>query len=158
MRRALTAPQLVVSVPPKPDAEFDRFEASRSTVAEVLGARDVRGVLEMAFEVPNYKQLFPRERADANRGPFLARPLNGERVLLLDDVLTTGGQTQVCRQALRAAGAGWVGVVALAAAQDRLPEACPVCGGSLRVRTNSRDGHRFIGCSNYPRCTYTRSL
>ena len=33
---------------------------------------------------------------------------------------------------------------------------CPQCGGELRVRT-SQYGH-FYGCSNYPKCRYTRNI
>lgn len=36
------------------------------------------------------------------------------------------------------------------------PMTCPECGGKLRER-NGRNG-RFIGCSNYPVCRYTRSV
>ncbi len=35
------------------------------------------------------------------------------------------------------------------------PHVCPECGGILRER-NGRNG-KFIGCSNYPRCRYTRN-
>lgn len=36
------------------------------------------------------------------------------------------------------------------------PMTCPECGGKLRER-NGRNG-RFIGCSNYPECRYTRNI
>ncbi len=36
--------------------------------------------------------------------------------------------------------------------------ACPKCGGTLEVRRNGKDGSKFYGCSNYPRCKYTRNL
>lgn len=36
------------------------------------------------------------------------------------------------------------------------PTVCPDCGGKL-VERNGRNG-RFIGCSNYPRCRFTRSI
>ncbi len=38
-------------------------------------------------------------------------------------------------------------------------EACPDgCGGFLVVRAARGSGRRFLGCSNYPRCRYTRPL
>lgn len=36
------------------------------------------------------------------------------------------------------------------------PSVCPECGGKM-VEKNGRNG-RFVGCSNYPNCHYTRSL
>ncbi|QIK37289.1 type I DNA topoisomerase [Caldichromatium japonicum] len=40
--------------------------------------------------------------------------------------------------------------------QERIDEPCPKCGGQLVIRLG-RNG-RFVGCSNYPTCDYTRSL
>lgn len=40
-------------------------------------------------------------------------------------------------------------------------EICPRCGGKLRqfmVRKGSRIGTKFIGCSHFPRCSYSRNL
>lgn len=40
-------------------------------------------------------------------------------------------------------------------------ERCPRCGGRLVLRTaakGSRQGKQFLGCSNYPKCRYSRSL
>jgi ssDNA-binding Zn-finger/Zn-ribbon topoisomerase 1 len=34
---------------------------------------------------------------------------------------------------------------------------CPTCGGKLLTRTNSKNGQKFLGCSNYPECRYTES-
>jgi DNA topoisomerase-1 len=39
---------------------------------------------------------------------------------------------------------------------EALDEACPECGSPLSIRLG-RHG-RFIGCTNYPTCTYTRDL
>lgn len=33
---------------------------------------------------------------------------------------------------------------------------CPRCGGRLVQRVSKRDGHPFLGCSNFPYCRYTR--
>lgn len=158
--RAAT-PNLVVSVPPAPESDFDRFAAARALLAEALGGRDGAGVLTMNFPVDNYKRLPHDARRVANEGRFQAARLRGEHVLLIDDVLTSGGQAEACRDALLAAGAARVNVIALAATQDRLPEACPVCGASLRIYHRHSDGRPFVGCPNYftsLRCPYTRSL
>jgi hypothetical protein len=40
------------------------------------------------------------------------------------------------------------------------PSICPRCGGALVLRTAKRGpniGSSFYGCSNYPRCTFTRN-
>ena len=40
--------------------------------------------------------------------------------------------------------------------QEKIDEKCPKCGGQLAIRLG-RNG-RFIGCTNYPECDYTRNL
>ena len=35
---------------------------------------------------------------------------------------------------------------------------CPRCGAKMRERTNKRTGHRFLGCSKFPRCRGARKL
>jgi DNA topoisomerase-1 len=40
--------------------------------------------------------------------------------------------------------------------QEKIDEQCPKCGGQLSIRLG-RNG-RFIGCTNYPECDYTRNL
>jgi ComF family protein len=55
--------------------------------------------------------LTREQRAKNVRGAFAVRDrikFNGERVVLVDDVFTTGATTGACAQALRAAGAGEV--------------------------------------------------
>ena len=40
------------------------------------------------------------------------------------------------------------------------PTTCPWCGGKLVVRTAKKGaniGKQFYGCSNYPKCRYTRN-
>jgi ComF family protein len=49
------------------------------------------------------------QRAANMRGAFVVHPgvrLNGERVILVDDVFTTGATTSACAEVLQAAGAG----------------------------------------------------
>ncbi len=40
--------------------------------------------------------------------------------------------------------------------QELLDEKCPECGKPLSIRLGKRD--RFIGCTGYPDCTYTRAM
>ena len=40
--------------------------------------------------------------------------------------------------------------------QEAIDEKCPQCGSALSIRLG-RNG-RFIGCTNYPECSYTRNL
>jgi hypothetical protein len=76
-------------------------------------------------------------------------------VLLLNDVVTSGGQVKECRRQLLERGASSVATLVLGVTQDVLPRACPVCGGILRLVTGGRYGD-FVGCANYLRgCRYT---
>jgi DNA topoisomerase-1 len=43
------------------------------------------------------------------------------------------------------------------ATQEKLDELCPECESPLVIRL-SKKGQRFIGCTNYPKCTYTRPV
>ncbi len=40
--------------------------------------------------------------------------------------------------------------------QETIDENCPECGKPLSIRLGKRD--RFIGCTGYPECSYTRAL
>lgn len=39
---------------------------------------------------------------------------------------------------------------------EQLDEKCPECGGDMAIRLGRRG--RFIGCNNYPECSYTRNV
>lgn len=151
-------PGLVVSVPSRPGQEYDRFAAVRAALAEAIDADESGNVLEMRHEVANYKQLSHDDRRVANRDRFRASRVDGEHVVLIDDVLTSGGQVEACRDVLLAAGALRVDVIALAATQNRLPESCPYCGAHLRTYRRGSDGRPFIGCPSFftTGCPYTR--
>lgn len=59
-------------------------------------------------------RLGASERQENVAGAFSARPLNGERILLLDDVMTSGATTVECSLALLEAGATAVYTAAVA--------------------------------------------
>jgi predicted amidophosphoribosyltransferase len=64
-------------------------------------------------------RLGPLARARNVRGAFALRPgreVRGKRVVIIDDVLTTGATVDECARVLRREGAAFVGVLTLARA------------------------------------------
>jgi competence protein ComFC len=80
------------------------------------------------------------ERRDAMRGAFEAARRARGRVLLVDDVLTTGSTAAACAEALSAAGASEVHVVAAARAFDARAPALRPDGGRAYPRSGPRPG------------------
>jgi ComF family protein len=83
-----------------------RLAARLSATLQIpLNEKLLRRVIPTATQT-----LLTRQQRTANmRGAFAIRPgvhLNGERVILVDDVFTTGATTSACAQVLLAAGAG----------------------------------------------------
>ena len=88
--------------------QAERLAARLSAAMKIpLNQRLLRRVTPTATQT-----LLTRQQRAANmRGAFAMRPgrrLNGERVILVDDVFTTGATTSACAQVLRAGGAGEV--------------------------------------------------
>ncbi len=96
---------LVTSVPPKPGQAHDRFAPARAAVAEATAAVGGGEILRQRFDDPSYKRQRASARAKRVAGRFVAAALSGERVLLLDDVITSGAQVRECRRQLLERGA-----------------------------------------------------
>ena len=68
---------------------------------------------------PSQGRLGPLARARNVRGAFALRPgrsVRGKRLVIIDDVLTTGATAEECARVLRRAGADFVGVLTVARA------------------------------------------
>ena len=82
-----------------------------------LGARVETGALDRTRETRSQTTLSPAERWRNVAGAFVATgPLDGARVAVVDDVLTTGATLAACAAALAAGGAGGVGAATFARA------------------------------------------
>ena len=88
-----------------------------------MRVRLVAGALERRCATESQAGLSPHERRANVRGAFFApKPVavNGQDVLLIDDIYTTGATARACSQALRSAGARrvWVATIARAQRED----------------------------------------
>lgn len=129
-RPLLAAADLLVPVPLHWTRLWARRFNQAALLAHAIGRIARIAVLPDALvrrrRTPKMGTLGRDARARNVAGVFRVRPrasarLAGRRILLIDDVVTTGATTQGCARALRAAGAASVEVLALArAVRERL--------------------------------------
>jgi competence protein ComFC len=106
---------LIVPVPLYPakqrEREFNQAERLAKRLSVATGIPADRRLLRRVRPTCSQTFLKRPEREENVRGAFAMqgqRRLNGERIVLLDDVLTTGATTSACAKVLRAAGASEV--------------------------------------------------
>ena len=119
--RAPTGALLVTFVPPDGDRSLKRGHHPPAGLARELGRRwglPVQPLLERTRSLRPQRGLSRRERQRNVRDAFRARSTRG-KVLLVDDVYTTGATVSAAASALRRAGASSVEVVTFARAVRR---------------------------------------
>lgn len=94
------------------------FNQSELLARAIFGPKKVRRLLLRRKDTRPQARLSARERARNVRGAFKTREggLSGKKVLLFDDVFTTGATAGECARTLLSAGVGevWLAVVARA--------------------------------------------
>jgi len=103
---------LIVPVPLHPlkqrEREFNQAERLAVHLGAAANIRVNKKLLRRVVFTSTQTRLTRPQRAANMRGAFAMRhgaQLDGERVILVDDVFTTGATTSACAQALLAAGA-----------------------------------------------------
>jgi hypothetical protein len=94
---------------------FDQAEALARRVGSLAGL-PVRRLLRRRVETDPQARRSARDRHRALRGAFVAAHDVPERVLLIDDVLTSGATSSACASALRGGGTRAVAVLTAARA------------------------------------------
>ncbi|WEK13823.1 MAG: phosphoribosyltransferase family protein [Candidatus Microbacterium phytovorans] len=119
LRRHLPIDAAVVPVPSSRAAMRRRGYAPVELIVRGAGRRPLR-LLSPARATSDQRGLDRRARAENVIGAFRARgPAAGQRVVVVDDVVTTGATLAEAVRALREAGADVVGGVAVAATPRR---------------------------------------
>ncbi|PIE68387.1 MAG: phosphoribosyltransferase [Deltaproteobacteria bacterium] len=117
---ALSRPDLILPVPMTPAGLRRRgynqaWELCRG-LAPKIGGRESASFLRKVRSTPAQTILLREERRRNLAGAFAVSPLAGARVLLVDDVLTTGTTLEECTRTCLRAGAGSVEILVLARA------------------------------------------
>jgi predicted amidophosphoribosyltransferase len=92
---------------------YDQAEALARSVGELAGW-SVRSLLERIVETAPQARRLGGQRRRAVRGAFRARGDPPERVVLVDDVLTSGATAAECARVLKASGVRAMGVLTAA--------------------------------------------
>ena len=116
--QALEAPDALIPVPMHPRRLRQRGYNHALLLAQELGRQQGLPLwpdrLERVKNTRQQAKLSGGERRVALEGAFAAREVAGKRLLLVDDVLTTGATACQCTRALLEAGAKEVRLIALA--------------------------------------------
>lgn len=120
VQQALEAAEFVVPVPLAPGRLALRGFNQSLELARLLAPAKLQGRLLLRLRETLPQASLPRKERLANvQGAFAVEPLlaslvRGRRLLLVDDVMTSGASLSACAQALRTAGAAHVAAAVLA--------------------------------------------
>ncbi|MGI8923105.1 MAG: ComF family protein [Fimbriimonadales bacterium] len=107
----------IVPVPTHWSRRAQRGFNQAEELAHGLGSIDGQTRTELLIRhkaTPPQARARGRQRKESLRGAFSSKPCPGVKVLLIDDVVTSGGTLEACAEALKSAGASWVGALTFA--------------------------------------------
>jgi ComF family protein len=104
---------------------FNQSAALAKTIGDIAGVPVLAAALKRVRATPQQVGLSKTERADNVQGAFRVPPerkaeIAGRRLVLVDDVLTSGATVDTCARALLRAGAAHVDVLVFARVVARL--------------------------------------
>lgn len=112
---------LIVPVPARRRTLAPRMPRAMALRLGAVLHLPVGEVLMTTRKLEEQKELDYHQRLQNTRGAYAVKPgtdLSGKRVLLVDDVITSGATASACAQALLAAGAAEVFAVSAAVTED----------------------------------------
>ena len=121
---------VIIPVPVHRSRERHRGYNQAGIIADSLSEHagipaDSRSLIRVR-ETQRLRGLDPLEREDVLEGAFAVRPdscgrVEGRRIFLVDDIMTTGATADACSRVLRDAGASQVIFLSLASGSNRRP-------------------------------------
>ena len=150
----------VCCVPNRPGTD-ERFGAICSKIAKKCAIDDLRKNFKCIRPYPTQKNLNAAAREENVASCFhYDGDLNGENIILIDDIISTGSTIKECVRTLKAAGANTVYVVVLAINQlggsywssETAQISCPHCNKKMILLINGSSKAFFYWC---PACHRT---
>ncbi len=115
------SPDFIVPVPIHWSRRAQRGFNQAELLADHLDNAPARvDVLFRRRATPPQARAKGARRRQSLKDAFASEPLNHERILLIDDVVTSGGTLEACASTLKAAGASWVGALTFARELSKL--------------------------------------
>lgn len=144
----------VCCVPNRPGTD-ERFDVICSKIAENCKINDLRTNFKCIRNYPTQKNLDAVAREENVAGCFQYNGnLNGQDIILIDDILSTGSTVKECVRTLKGAGANKIHIVTLAINQlggsywssETAQISCPKCGDKMILSINGTNGTFFYRC------------
>lgn len=102
------------------DRGFDHAALIAASISQITGVPCFEALRKIR-ETPQQVKLEPEQRREVIRGAIRARLPSPPKILIVDDVFTTGTSVSESSRALKAAGAEWVGAFCIARSSGRSP-------------------------------------